>query len=80
MTCRELDERLDDYLCGEVSSVERADVDLHLAGCSPCERYVESYRRTLRAAKAVFADDSAPSDLRPELVRSIVMAFRRSRS
>jgi anti-sigma factor RsiW len=80
MTCRELDDRLDGYLAGEVSSAERADVELHLAGCSPCEKYVESYRRTLRAAKAAFAGDAAPSELRAELVRSIVTALRRSRS
>jgi anti-sigma factor RsiW len=53
MTCRELIERLLDYVEGTATPDE---FDAHLAGCSSCRAYVDSYRETIRIAHGAFPE------------------------
>ena len=80
MTCKELDDRLDDYLSGDLSEAVRAELERHLGGCRPCLDYLASYRRTIRAAKSAFADQRVPTGVRPEVLAAILAALRRSSS
>ena len=81
MTCRELNDFISDYLSGVLLPSERAQFDQHLAVCPPCRRYLESYRLTIRAAKAAFTDPDKPvtDEVPAELVEAILAARRRRR-
>jgi RNA polymerase sigma-70 factor (ECF subfamily) len=46
--CREMFEKLSEYLDGELDAGLCDRVDLHLDGCEPCQAYLESLRRTVR--------------------------------
>lgn len=49
MHCEHLDNRLDDYVDGELPPAERAAVDEHVADCASCRRILER-EQALRAA------------------------------
>jgi predicted anti-sigma-YlaC factor YlaD len=53
MTCREVIERLIDY----VERTTPGDAfELHLARCSSCRAYLDSYLKTIRLARGAFDD------------------------
>jgi anti-sigma factor RsiW len=74
MTCRELIDFLDDYLSDALSPDVRAAFDDHLAVCLDCSNYLESYKRTIRLGKAVFAslDDDVPPSVPEDLLKAIL--------
>ncbi len=78
MTCRELNDFISDYLSGELIPSKGAEFDEHLVACPPCRRYLESYRLTIRAAKAAFTDPDKPvtDEVPAELVEAILEARR----
>ncbi|MEM7261414.1 MAG: zf-HC2 domain-containing protein [Planctomycetota bacterium] len=45
--CRDLLEYLADYLDGELPANQLSVMEEHLAKCSPCVEYLESYRSTI---------------------------------
>lgn len=47
LSCRELVERVDDILAGQMTWRERLTVRLHLLMCRHCARYVAQYRRLM---------------------------------
>ncbi len=79
MTCRGLSDFLGDYIDGDLAPAERGEFEKHLAICETCQRYVESYRQTIRLGKEAFADpDASVSEDVPErLVQAILAARRR---
>jgi anti-sigma factor RsiW len=46
--CRALLARLSEYIDGELDPALCGEVDAHMQGCDPCERFVEALRRTVR--------------------------------
>ena len=46
MTCREAIGLLADYLESALSEQEIRELEEHLAGCGPCQAYLNTYRRT----------------------------------
>jgi predicted anti-sigma-YlaC factor YlaD len=81
LTCRELVERLDDYLSRALAPGVGRSVDTHLAECASCRSYTSTYDRTIRLARAALASGGrpAPSETTEDLVRA-VLARRRSAS
>lgn len=79
LTCRELIGFLMDYLDDVLTPEDRASFDAHLAICPDCVHYVESYRATVRAGRAAFADPEspAPEEVPEALVAAILAARRR---
>jgi predicted anti-sigma-YlaC factor YlaD len=53
MTCRELIDRLLDYVEGIDASEAFDD---HLTGCSSCRAYVDSYLKTIGLARGAFPE------------------------
>lgn len=45
--CREVFERLSEYMDGELDAAECEKMDVHMDGCSPCQAFLESLRRTV---------------------------------
>ena len=71
LTCRELVERVTDYLEGALTLGERRRFEHHLDGCSVCPRYVEQLRTTVRVLGRLREDDV------PEPARGALLdAFR----
>jgi anti-sigma factor (TIGR02949 family) len=46
MTCRELFERLSEYLDGELSPEICAQIRRHMDGCDPCINFAKTLRKT----------------------------------
>ncbi len=56
LTCRELVELVTAYREGVLSAAECRRFEEHVAGCPPCERYVEQIDLTVRAAGGITQD------------------------
>ena len=48
--CRDLMERVTDYLDGAMSASEVAAVEAHLAECPGCQAAIDQFRRTIEVA------------------------------
>ncbi len=46
-SCREMLERLSEYLDGELDASACAEIEGHLHDCEPCVRFVQSLRATV---------------------------------
>ena len=47
LSCRELNEQVDDLLDGRMPFMRRASLRLHIFMCRHCRLFVKQYRRTL---------------------------------
>jgi anti-sigma factor (TIGR02949 family) len=52
MTCRDAIELLADYLEAELPPETGDRLAVHLAGCQPCQAYLNTYRRTRDVTRA----------------------------
>ena len=82
MTCHQVVEFLDEYLDGTLPAEPRRLFEDHLAGCADCRAYLDSYRLTIRAARAAFqAPEARAASLPvPEELVSAILAARRGGS
>jgi anti-sigma factor RsiW len=76
LTCREFADFMMDYLSDELSTESRATFEYHLNVCPNCQRYLASYRETIKLGKRAFGDPDAdlPSQVPEELVKAILAA------
>lgn len=77
MTCRAVDERLREFLAGELDAGARRRLEEHLAGCVACLRYLAGLRATIdalrrlgRALRTSSPEDRPASDALLEAIRS----------
>jgi anti-sigma factor RsiW len=79
MTCREFVEFLWRYTANELSPEERATFDAHIAACRHCEKYLRSYRETIRVEKKALleSDDSVPAEVPEDLIEAILASRRK---
>lgn len=72
LTCRDMAERVTDYLEGALSLSSRLGARMHLALCPSCRRYFDQMRKTIR----LLAD--APPPTPPEdVAEKVIAAVRR---
>lgn len=75
ISCKELDEKLDEYMEGELSGWNRFRFAMHFVMCKACAAYAAGYEKTIGAVKSSFEaeDDSSAEDAVPEdLVQDIL--------
>lgn len=73
ISCKQFEERLDDYMEGELSLVGRFRMGVHIIICGACSAYAAAYTKTLAAVKRTFKDDQGSDDTVPEdLVEQIL--------
>ncbi|MGH7275623.1 MAG: anti-sigma factor family protein [Candidatus Rokuibacteriota bacterium] len=66
--CRQIAELLGDYLDGSLPKHLRELIDFHIDGCAPCVAFVNTYRHTVSATRAL-PDMKIPSELRARLLK-----------
>jgi hypothetical protein len=72
------EDRLSDYVDGEMDAAARAETDAHLSACASCRAALDDLRSLAAAARAL-RDDEPARDLFPG-VRRAIAAERRSRT
>jgi len=72
--CRAIFERLSEYLDEELDPALCAAVDEHLDGCAPCQKFLESLRRTVTALHEI-----DPPRMPDELRRQVLDAYHKLR-
>jgi hypothetical protein len=70
MTCRDLNDSLEEYSSGELAPEVRRRLEQHLLGCPPCAAYVRSYRRAVGSLRRT--DDLLDQLARPQAPRDLV--------
>ena len=63
MTCKEVDDRLDDYLDGSLREGEFQEVELHIASCAACRDEERHLRLILAQASDLPREVAPPRDL-----------------
>jgi len=76
LTCRQVIERLADYIDAALGGLMRARVSLHLLLCSECRAYLETYRRTI-ALVGEAGRVEMPGDARHRVTRELLERLRR---
>jgi anti-sigma factor RsiW len=75
LPCTEIIGFLADYLDGELDADRRSEFDRHLAVCPSCVAYLETYKETIRMAKAAELPPAEVVDEAPEdLIKAILAA------
>jgi anti-sigma factor RsiW len=67
MTCRELFERLSEYVDGELSQEICAEIQRHMDGCEPCVAFAKTLRKTADLCRRLTSQPIPPevaADLR----------------
>ena len=80
MNCQEFIALIADYLEMTVTPEALAEFEEHLAGCGPCQAYLETYRRTRELAAAserTTLPPSMPTEMRVHL-RAFLLAQARA--
>lgn len=75
MHCRELVERVTDFLEDALVAEDRARLEEHLAECDECTDYLEQMRTTLRLTGRL-----SEEDVTPEIRAGLLGVFARWRS
>jgi len=75
ISCKEFDEKLDEYIEGELTAWNRFRMGLHKVICRACALYAAGYRRTIDIIKSSIDYENVPAADEPvseELVQNIV--------
>ena len=75
ISCKELDEKLDDYVEGDLSLWNRFRFGFHFVMCKACAAYAAGYRSTIAILKNSIDDENVPAADEPvseELIQSII--------
>jgi anti-sigma factor RsiW len=75
LSCQELVAFLDAYLAGELPPARREVFDWHLAVCTDCRNYLDSYRRTIELGREALRG-SGEAAIPTELIQAILAARR----
>ena len=73
VTCRELVERLTDYLDGVLPAEDCAEIERHIVICRGCSNYVEQFRSTIDLLGRIAADE--PDDAQASTALAIFRAW-----
>jgi len=71
MTCQELDERLDDWVDGQLAAAAAAEVEAHLSSCPLCQERERRLRQVLAHAASLPRSVTPPRDLWPGIARRV---------
>lgn len=79
-TCHGLTCFLDDYVAGTLPTAQRDVFERHLALCSECHDYLDSYRTTVELARRVTCEPEAEPESECGLPEGLVQAILAART
>jgi RNA polymerase sigma-70 factor (ECF subfamily) len=68
--CRDLFERLSEYLDGELDQAICSEMGTHLEDCPPCQAFLESLKRTIALVRR-----TPGAELPPEVRRALLLLY-----
>ena len=76
VTCQTFVEFLMDYLLGDLPDAQRNEFEAHLAACTACVSYMNTYCETIKLGKAAFdtPDAPVPEEVPEDLLKAILRA------
>ncbi len=81
LSCKDVDERLDDYVDGTLPFFTRLRMTMHFFMCAACRGYVKTYRKTIDLAKSSIkgpdhqgADESVDEALVQDILKNSAAA------
>lgn len=75
MNCQELLELLLEYVGGELVVEKHRTIEIHLTGCHHCVTLVETYRHTIRFARALPKCERLPAAVEARLREALAPHF-----
>jgi len=76
VTCQQIAQFLIDYVSCEMPAEDRVAFDAHLRECTQCQRYLDSYRKTIALSKGAMAPEPRVEEMPESLVSAILSACR----
>jgi hypothetical protein len=80
VTCKELEDLLDDYVCGELVVEQCTTIEVHVTGCRNCGVRIETFRHTIRLSRALPKCDRPLSPACEERLRKALEAEFQARA
>lgn len=71
LSCQELVELVTEYFEGALPEQDRLRFESHLAGCRPCQTYLDQMRTTIELVGRL-----TPTSVDPDAERALLDAFR----
>jgi len=73
ISCKEVDEKLDSYMEGDLSGWDRFRFKLHFLICAACKAYAAGYAKTVGLIKSSLeAKDNQDADVPEDLIQAII--------
>jgi len=67
LTCREILERLSDYIDEELDPSICDEIEKHMDGCNPCVAFLNTLKKTVRLYNTAGKEVTIPDDVRNDL-------------
>ena len=74
ISCEQLENFIVDFIDEKLPASQRSEFSAHIDYCPKCKVYLENYKKTINASKAVHAQNSNDSDMPEALVQAILTA------
>jgi Putative zinc-finger len=71
VTCQELLDLMLDYVGDELVVEQRQTIEVHITGCKDCTIRIETYRHTVRLARALPMCDKLPPSVEDRLRKAL---------
>lgn len=78
LNCREMFERLSEYIDGELDEKLCECFDEHLQDCEPCQRFIATLRRTVELYRESGVDSPPQSLFSPEEIAAFKAAYQQA--
>ncbi len=78
LNCREMFERLSEYIDGELDAKSLECFDEHMQGCEPCQAFIATLRKTVELCRESGSDSPARSLFSPEEIAAFKEAYEQA--
>jgi anti-sigma factor RsiW len=75
MACPEFEDRIIDWLDGELSAVERQTVENHVAACAACRNFAEELKSLDAVLASAIQRPALPGDFKSKMLRRVALEF-----
>jgi RNA polymerase sigma-70 factor (ECF subfamily) len=76
LECKEIFEKLSEYLDRELPPEMCDQIDAHIGGCAPCVQFVESLRKTMDLCREL-KEEEKPAPLQDHAISTLRLAYQK---